>query len=118
MRPTRYRMPISSSHFAMLGLASLLCGACAHSQVQASTPYAGALDEDEDLGDPRDDIEPEPEPSIDAMLAEDGTQVMTFDGDEPNEAPTDMVQSPPDRPPMGSMMPSVLTGPSGAAPGG
>lgn len=118
MRPTRYPMLSPSSRLASLSLAALVLGACGHSQVQSSTPYAGALDENEDLGDPRDDIVAAPEPSIDEILAEDGTQEMTLDGLDANDAPTDMVQAPPKRPAMGSMMPSVLTGPSGAAPSG
>lgn len=67
-----------------------------------------------DAEDP--DISVEPPAKEQPQVNDPNAEHITMDGDEPNSGPTDMVMSEPERPPMPSMLPSVLTGPGGQAP--
>jgi hypothetical protein len=89
---------------------ALVCAGCG-SYVGSKRSHApdAPSSEDPDISIERAE---EPEPQIDDPNAEH----ITMDGDELNTGPTDIVTSEPERPPMPSMLPSVLTGPGGQAP--
>jgi hypothetical protein len=89
---------------------TLVCFGCGSyvGSARSSAPDAPTAD-DPDISIQRPE---KPEPQVNDPNAEH----ITMDGEEANSGPTDIVTSPPERPKMPSMLPSVLTGPGGATP--
>jgi hypothetical protein len=91
----------------VIALACAGCGSYVGSARSQAPAAPGAEDPDISIERPE-----KPEPQVNDPNAEH----ITMDGEEANTGPTDIVTSPPERPPMPSMLPGVLTGPAGAAP--
>ena len=91
-------------------LVALVCAGCGKYVGSERSQAPDAPDaEDPDISIQRPE---KPEPQVNDPNAEH----ITMDGDDPNSGPTDIVISEPERPPMPSMLPSVLTGPGGQPP--
>lgn len=109
MRSSPADRPILSLMHRVLVVA-LVCAGCGNyvGSRASRAPDAPAAE------DP--DISVEPPAKEQPQVNDPNAEHITMDGDEPNSGPTDIVMSEPERPPMPSMLPSVLTGPGGQAP--
>lgn len=96
-----------------------VCGcATAQSGAQSEAPMTAielAVAEDEDLGDPGPSAEERQaarDAAAQAALDDPNATHIDFDGEDPNDAPVDMVVIPPDRSPSPSLIQDIISGPS------
>jgi hypothetical protein len=97
-----------------LVLSSWVAGsiACAHRvETAAAGPQLDPARSEEEVAHPA-----EPEEASEELAGAD--EVIDFTGLDIDAGPAPIVAAPPERPAMPSMMPGVVTGPSGQAPGG
>ena len=102
-------MTLRSAHIAPVLLALVTAG-CAHSKRASEQP--------EPTEPMTADVSQETAEEPEELVVDADTEVIDFGGDEEDAGPAPMVVAPPKRPNMPSMMPGVVTGPTGQAPGG